>query len=95
MIAVILVVITAVEVATSYLEGSVNDYIIIGLLVFFAIVKFTTVESCVGGAPRDRRPRFGIMVHPWGSRRHQVCYLCSAHVARDRLTDVRRKAPDW
>lgn len=60
MIAVILVVITAVEVATSYLEGSVNDYIIIGLLVFFAIVKFTTVASWYMHLKTDR-PLFRYM----------------------------------
>lgn len=55
MIAVILVVITAVEVATSYLEGSVNDYIIVGFLVFFAVVKFTTVASWYMHLKTDRR----------------------------------------
>lgn len=60
MIAVILVVITAVEVATSYLEGSVNDHIIIGLLVFFAIVKFTTVASWYMHLKTDR-PLFRYM----------------------------------
>jgi cytochrome c oxidase subunit 4 len=45
MIAVILVVITAVEVATSYLEGTFPDYVVIGLLLFFAAVKFFLVGA--------------------------------------------------
>jgi caa(3)-type oxidase subunit IV len=37
------VVVTAIEIATSYLEGSVTSGVIVGLLLFWAIVKFTLV----------------------------------------------------
>ena len=39
----ILVVVTAVEIATSYLEGSVTSGVIVGLLLFWAVVKFVLV----------------------------------------------------
>lgn len=45
MIFLILVVVTAVEVATSYLEGSVNSGLIVGLLLFWALVKFILVAA--------------------------------------------------
>lgn len=45
MIAVILVVITAVEIATSYLEGDIPDGLIVTLLLGMAIIKFTLVAS--------------------------------------------------
>ena len=43
LIAVVLVVITAIEVATSYLEGDVNDNLIIAALGIMAAVKFFLV----------------------------------------------------
>lgn len=45
MIFLILVVVTAVEVATSYLEGSVTSGLIVALLLFWAIVKFILVAA--------------------------------------------------
>lgn len=45
MIAVVLVVITGLEIATSYLEGDVPDAVIVPLLLVFAIVKFFLVAS--------------------------------------------------
>ena len=45
LIAVVLVVITAVEVATSYLEGDVNDNLIIAALGIMAAVKFFLVVT--------------------------------------------------
>jgi cytochrome c oxidase subunit 4 len=44
-IAVVLVVVTAVEVATSYLEGDVNANLIIVLLGVMAAVKFFLVAA--------------------------------------------------
>jgi cytochrome c oxidase subunit IV len=45
MIFLILVVVTAVEIATSYLEGSVTSGLIVGMLLFWAIVKFWLVAA--------------------------------------------------
>jgi cytochrome c oxidase subunit IV len=45
MIAVILVVITAVEIATSYLEGDIPDGLIVTLLIGMAIIKFSLVVA--------------------------------------------------
>ena len=45
MIAVILVVVTALEVSVSYLEGSIADGLIVFLLVVMAILKFGLVAS--------------------------------------------------
>ena len=45
MIFLILVVVTAVEIATSYLEGSVSNAVIVALLLFWAIVKFVLVAA--------------------------------------------------
>src|SRR5258708_6106643 len=45
MIAVILVVITGFEVATSYLEGNVNSNLIIGALAVMAALKFFLVVA--------------------------------------------------
>jgi cytochrome c oxidase subunit 4 len=45
MIAVVLVVITGLEVATSYLEGEVSNGIIVPLLLIMAAVKFFLVAS--------------------------------------------------
>jgi cytochrome c oxidase subunit 4 len=44
-IAVILVVITAVEIATSYLEGDIPDGLIVTLLIGMAIIKFSLVVA--------------------------------------------------
>jgi cytochrome c oxidase subunit 4 len=45
MIFLILVVVTAVEIATSYLEGSISSGVIVGLLLIWAIVKFALVAA--------------------------------------------------
>jgi cytochrome c oxidase subunit IV len=45
MIAVVLVVITGLEVATSYLEGDISNGIIVPLLLIMATVKFILVAS--------------------------------------------------
>jgi cytochrome c oxidase subunit 4 len=45
MIFLILVVVTAVEIATSYLEGSVTSGLIVAMLLFWAIVKFVLVAA--------------------------------------------------
>jgi cytochrome c oxidase subunit 4 len=44
-VAVVLVVITAVEIGVSYLEGSIPDGLIITLLLVMAFVKFFLVAS--------------------------------------------------
>lgn len=44
-IAVVLCVVTAAEVAVSYLEGEIPDGLIITLLMMMAIMKFWTVAS--------------------------------------------------
>lgn len=44
-IAVILCVITAVEVAVSYLEGDIPDGLIVTLLLGMAVIKFVLVAS--------------------------------------------------
>jgi cytochrome c oxidase subunit 4 len=45
MIAVVLVVVTGLEVATSYLEGDISNAIIVPLLLIMAAVKFILVAS--------------------------------------------------
>jgi cytochrome c oxidase subunit 4 len=45
LIAVVLVVVTAVEVALSYMEGDVANWLIVSLLMIMAIVKFVLVVS--------------------------------------------------
>jgi cytochrome c oxidase subunit 4 len=45
MIFLILVVVTGIEIATSYLEGSISSGVIVGLLLFWAIVKFVLVAA--------------------------------------------------
>lgn len=45
MIFLILVVVTAVEIATSYLEGSISNVLIVALLLFWAVVKFVLVAA--------------------------------------------------
>ena len=45
LIAVVLVILTAVEVATSYLEGHVNSNLLIVALGFMAAVKFFLVAA--------------------------------------------------
>ncbi len=44
-IAVILVVVTAFEVAVSYLDGDIPDGLIVALLLAMAAIKFATVAS--------------------------------------------------
>ena len=41
----ILVVITGIEIAVSYTEGSVTTGVIVGLLLLFAIIKFAMVAA--------------------------------------------------
>jgi cytochrome c oxidase subunit IV len=41
----VLVVATGIEVATSYLEGDVNDGVIVVVLLFLAILKFALVAA--------------------------------------------------
>lgn len=45
MIFLILVVVTAIEVATSYLEGSISNALIVPLLLVWAIIKFALVAA--------------------------------------------------
>lgn len=45
MIAVVLVVVTALEVGVSYLEGDIPDSLIVVLLLIMAIVKFALVAA--------------------------------------------------
>ncbi|MDQ1385403.1 MAG: cytochrome c oxidase subunit [Actinomycetota bacterium] len=45
LIAIVLVILTAVEVATSYLEGHVNSNLLIVALVIMAAVKFFLVAA--------------------------------------------------
>jgi cytochrome c oxidase subunit 4 len=45
MIFLILVVVTAAEIAVSYLEGSVTSGIIVALLLIMAVVKFVMVAA--------------------------------------------------
>jgi cytochrome c oxidase subunit 4 len=45
MIAVVLVIVTAAEVALYYMEGTVSDGIIITLLLLFGFLKFVLVAS--------------------------------------------------
>jgi len=44
-IAVILVIVTALEVAVSYLDGDIPDGLIVALLLAMAIIKFATVAA--------------------------------------------------
>jgi len=44
-IAVILVIVTALEVAVSYLGGDIPDGLIVALLLMMAIIKFSTVAA--------------------------------------------------
>jgi caa(3)-type oxidase subunit IV len=53
-IAVILVIVTAIEVAVSYLEGDIPDGLIVTLLLFMAIIKFATVASYYMHLQTDR-----------------------------------------
>jgi cytochrome c oxidase subunit 4 len=45
MVAVVLVVITAIEIATSYSEGTLPDGLIVVLLLIMAFVKFSLVAA--------------------------------------------------
>jgi cytochrome c oxidase subunit 4 len=53
-IAVILVIVTALEVATSYLEGDIPDGLIVGLLLGMAVIKFWTVAAWYMHLQTDR-----------------------------------------
>jgi cytochrome c oxidase subunit 4 len=55
MIAVILCVITAVEIAVSYSEGSIPDSLIVVLLLGMAIIKFVLVASWFMHLRTDKR----------------------------------------
>jgi caa(3)-type oxidase subunit IV len=45
MIAVVLVIVTAFEIAVSYLEGDIPDSLIVTLLMIMMVVKFAAVAS--------------------------------------------------
>jgi cytochrome c oxidase subunit 4 len=45
LIAVVLVIITGIEVGTSYLDGDINSTLLIGLLAVMAAIKFFLVVS--------------------------------------------------
>jgi hypothetical protein len=45
MIAVVLVIVTAFEIAVSYLDGDIPDSLIIALLMIMMVVKFAAVAS--------------------------------------------------
>jgi caa(3)-type oxidase subunit IV len=53
-IAVILVVVTAIEVGVSYLEGDIPDSLIVTLLLLLAIIKFAMVASYYMHLQTDR-----------------------------------------
>jgi caa(3)-type oxidase subunit IV len=53
-IAVILVVVTAIEVGVSYLEGDIPDGLIVTLLLMMAITKFAMVASYYMHLQTDR-----------------------------------------
>jgi caa(3)-type oxidase subunit IV len=53
-IAVILVVVTAFEVAVSYLDGEIPNGLIVTLLLIMAIIKFATVASYYMHLQTDR-----------------------------------------
>jgi caa(3)-type oxidase subunit IV len=53
-IAVILVVVTAIEVAVSYLEGDIPDGLIVTLLLVMAVIKFSTVAAYYMHLQTDR-----------------------------------------
>lgn len=54
MIAVILCVVTAIEVGVSYLEGSIPDGLIVVLLLVMAIMKFAIVAAYYMHLQTDR-----------------------------------------
>jgi caa(3)-type oxidase subunit IV len=68
MIAVILCVVTALEVAVSYMEGDIPDGLIVTLLLGMAIIKFATVAAYYMHLQTDR-PIF---------RRFFVLGICAA-----------------
>jgi len=45
MIAIVLVIVTAFEIAVSYLEGDIPDSLIVALLMIMMVVKFAAVAS--------------------------------------------------
>ena len=51
----ILVVVTAIEIAVSYLEGSVSSGVIVAFLLFFAIIKFAMVAAYYMHLKTDQR----------------------------------------
>jgi caa(3)-type oxidase subunit IV len=53
-IAVILVVVTAIEVGVSYMEGDIPDGLIVTLLLLLAIIKFAMVASYYMHLQTDR-----------------------------------------
>jgi cytochrome c oxidase subunit IV len=53
-IAVILVVVTAIEVGISYLEGDIPDGLIVTLLLLLAIIKFAMVAAYYMHLQTDR-----------------------------------------
>ena len=65
MVAVVLVVITAVEIAISYLEGDIPDGLIVTLLLAMAVVKFFLVASWFMHLRTDQ-PVFRRLLHRSG-----------------------------
>src|SRR5438874_9213395 len=55
LIAIVLVILTAVEVATSYLEGHVNSNILIAALAAMATIKFYLVAAWYMHMKQDNR----------------------------------------
>jgi cytochrome c oxidase subunit 4 len=53
-IAVILVVVTAIEVGVSYMEGDIPDSLIVTLLLLLAIIKFAMVAAYYMHLQTDR-----------------------------------------
>ena len=53
-IAVVLCVVTAIEIATSYLEGDIPDGLIVTLLLGMAVIKFATVAAYYMHLQTDR-----------------------------------------
>jgi caa(3)-type oxidase subunit IV len=53
-IAVVLVIVTSIEVAVSYLDGEIPDGLIVALLLVMAIIKFAMVASWYMHLQTDR-----------------------------------------
>jgi cytochrome c oxidase subunit 4 len=53
-IAVVLVIVTAIEIAVSYLDGDIPDGLIVALLLIMAVIKFWTVAAWYMHLQTDR-----------------------------------------